>query len=52
MEKSGGSGYYDDLYYTVIEDNLTIASGGKYKSDGINSLGFALYTDNLLKYMN
>jgi len=44
--------YYDDLYYTVIEDNLTIANGGKYKSDGINSLGFALYTDNLLKYMS
>lgn len=41
--------YYDDIYYRVIQGNLTIAKGGGYKSDGINSLGFALYTDNLLK---
>ena len=43
--------YYDDIYYRVINDNLTIAKGGGYKSNGINSLGFALYTDNLLKVM-
>lgn len=41
--------YYDDVYYRIIQDNLTIAKGGGYKSDGISSLGFALYTDNLLK---
>ena len=41
--------YYDDIYYRVIKDHLTIAKGGGYKSNGINSLGFALYTDNLLK---
>lgn len=41
--------YYDDVYYRVIKDNLTIAKGGGYESDGIGSLGFALYTDNLLK---
>ncbi len=41
--------YYDDIYYRVIKDNLTIAKGGGYKSDGISSLGFAVYTDNLLK---
>jgi len=41
--------YYDDIYYRVISDNLTIAKGGGYKSNGINSLGFAIYTDNLLK---
>ena len=41
--------YYDDIYYRVLEDNLTIAKGGGYKSNGVNSLGFALYTDNLLK---
>ena len=41
--------YYDDIYYRVLEDNLTIARGGGYKSNGVNSLGFALYTDNLLK---
>ena len=43
--------YYDDVYYRVIKDNLTIACGGGYKSDGISSLGFALYTDNLLKIL-
>jgi len=41
--------YYDNIYYRIISDNLTIAKGGKYKSDGLNSLGFAIYTDNLLK---
>jgi len=43
--------YYDNIYYRVIEGNLTLAKGGGYKSDGIQSLGFALYTDNLLKVM-
>mgnify|MGYP000131905176 CR=1 FL=1 len=43
--------YYDDIYYRVINDNLTIAKGGGYMSNGINSLGFAIYTDNLLKVM-
>jgi len=43
--------YYDDVYYTVIKDNLTVACGGGYQSDGISSLGFALYTDNLLKIL-
>ncbi len=43
--------YYDDVYYRVIKDNLTVARGGGYKSDGISSLGFALYTDNVLKIL-
>lgn len=41
--------YYDDIYYRVIKEHITIAKGGGYKSNGINSLGFAVYTDNLLK---
>lgn len=41
--------YYDDVYYRVIKDNLTLAKGGGYQSNGICSLGFALYTDNLIK---
>ncbi len=41
--------YYDDVYYKVIEKNITIAKGGGYKSNGIKSLGFAIYTDQLLK---
>ncbi len=43
--------YYDDIYYRVIQDNLTLCKGGSYKSEGLNSLGFALYTDNLLKVL-
>ncbi len=43
--------YYDDIYYRVIQDNLTLCNGGSYKSEGLNSLGFALYTDNLLKVL-
>jgi histidyl-tRNA synthetase len=43
--------YYDGIYYRVIKENLTIAKGGSYHSEGINSLGFALYTDNLLKVL-
>ncbi len=43
--------YYDDIYYRVISDNLTLCNGGSYKSEGMNSLGFALYSDNLLKVL-
>jgi histidyl-tRNA synthetase len=41
--------YYDDIYYRIVKDNLTLAKGGGYQSNGICSLGFALYTDNLIK---
>jgi ATP phosphoribosyltransferase regulatory subunit HisZ len=41
--------YYNNIYYRAIQDNLTLAQGGGYTSDGINSLGFALFTDSLLK---
>jgi histidyl-tRNA synthetase len=43
--------YYNDVYYRVISDNLTICKGGMYTSDGMCSLGFALYTDSLLKFL-
>ena len=43
--------YYDDVYYRVIHKSLTLAKGGRYKSEGVSSLGFALYTDNLLKIL-
>ena len=43
--------YYDDIYFRVISDNYTIAKGGKYHSDDICSLGFAIYSDNLLKIL-
>lgn len=41
--------YYDNIYYRVIEKNYTLAKGGGYQSNGVESQGFALYTDNLLK---
>ncbi len=47
----GSMKYYDDIYYRVISDNLTLCKGGSYKSEGMNSLGFALYSDNLLKVL-
>lgn len=43
--------YYDDLYYRVISGNHTIAKGGSYKSEGLNSQGFAIYTDYLIKVL-
>ncbi len=43
--------YYDGIYYRVISDNLTICKGGMYSSEGSCSLGFALYTDSLLKIL-
>lgn len=47
----GSMKYYDDVYFRVISDNLTLCKGGSYKSEGMNSLGFALYSDNLLKVL-
>ena len=41
--------YYDNIYYRVISENKTLAKGGGYKSNGVNSLGFALFSDNILK---
>ena len=45
----GSLKYYNDIYYRIIQDNLVICNGGMYEAEGISSLGFALYTDNLLK---
>ena len=41
--------YYEGICYKIIYNNLTLSCGGSYKSNDINSLGFALYTDNLLE---
>jgi histidyl-tRNA synthetase len=43
--------YYDGICFTVVEDNFTLAKGGVYSTEDIKSLGFALYTDNLLKVL-
>ncbi|MFA9372940.1 MAG: ATP phosphoribosyltransferase regulatory subunit [Poseidonibacter sp.] len=47
----GSLKYYDGIYYRVIKDNLTVCKGGMYSSEGMSSLGFALYTDSLLKIL-
>ena len=41
--------YYDELFFRVIEKNSTLAKGGSYESEGIESTGFALYTDALIE---
>jgi hypothetical protein len=43
--------YYDGICFTIVEGNLTLAKGGAVSTDDIKSLGFALYTDNLLKVL-
>lgn len=47
----GSLQYYNGIYYRVISNNLTLAKGGSYESEGLKSMGFALYTDNLLKVL-
>lgn len=47
----GSLKYYNGIYYRVIDKNLVLCRGGMYETDGISSLGFALYTDNLLKML-
>jgi histidyl-tRNA synthetase len=47
----GSLKYYDGIYYRVIHNNSTLCKGGMYSSEGMSSLGFALYTDNLLKIL-
>jgi len=44
--------YYDGVFYRIINKNDIIAKGGSYIVDNIRSVGFSIYTDNLLKDMN
>jgi len=41
--------YYDELFFRFIEKNSTLAKGGSYESEGIESTGFGLYTDALIE---
>lgn len=47
----GSLKYYDGIYYRVIDGNSILSRGGMYSSEGLTSLGFALYTDSLLKIL-
>lgn len=44
--------YYDDLYFRFIDANEIFASGGAYTNEGINGVGFAIYTDALIEKMS
>ncbi|WP_455757012.1 ATP phosphoribosyltransferase regulatory subunit [Sulfurimonas sp.] len=39
--------YYDELFFRVIDKNEVFARGGRYKSEELTSVGFAIYTDAL-----
>lgn len=41
--------YYDNLFFRYIECNATLGMGGNYKYGEVDSIGFALYTDNLIE---
>ncbi len=44
--------YYDNLFFRYFENNNTLGMGGNYCYDGMDSTGFALYTDNLIEELN
>lgn len=41
--------YYDNLFFRYIEGNATLGMGGNYRYKERDSIGFALYTDNLIE---
>ncbi len=41
--------YYDDLFFRYIKDNSTLGMGGNYTYKDTDSIGFALYTDNIIE---
>lgn len=48
--------YYEDIYFRFFEANEIIIKGGRYLSknpnkEEINSLGFAIYTDTLINFL-
>ena len=41
--------YYHELFFRIIENNKVYARGGEYKVDEQTSVGFAIYTDELIE---
>ena len=41
--------YYDELFFRIIQDNNVYARGGRYKNDELTSVGFAIYTDEIIE---
>jgi ATP phosphoribosyltransferase regulatory subunit HisZ len=44
--------YYDELFFRFIHENKVLSRGGKYLNDGTSSVGFALYTDELIEIIH
>jgi histidyl-tRNA synthetase len=44
--------YYTGVFYRFLKDNTVYAKGGEYVVEGERSVGFSIYTDNLLKDIN
>ena len=44
--------YYTGVFYRFLKDNTVYAKGGEYIVEGERSVGFSIYTDNLLKDIN
>ncbi len=41
--------YYDNLFFRYIQGNATLGMGGNYRYREVDSIGFALYTDNIIE---
>lgn len=41
--------YYDNLFFRYISGNITLGMGGNYRYEETDSIGFALYTDNIIE---
>jgi histidyl-tRNA synthetase len=44
--------YYTGVFYRFLKNNTVYAKGGEYVVEGERSVGFSIYTDNLLKDIN
>lgn len=44
--------YYDELFFRFIHKNKVLSRGGKYLNNGASSVGFALYTDELIEIIH
>lgn len=44
--------YYDELFFRFINNNDVLSRGGRYEDNGICSVGFALYTDELIETLD
>jgi histidyl-tRNA synthetase len=41
--------YYEEMFFRLINGNDVYARGGEYRVDGQTSVGFAIYTDELIQ---